>query len=344
MIKFASIQYLYFLCAVPALIALYAWSFRRRRMSLETFAAPALAERLSASSMPGRSAARAIIVISVVTILIVAAARPQIGTKIETVKRKGIDIVIAIDTSKSMNAEDALGASRVRRIDKAKHEVEALLEMIKNDRIGLVAFAGIAHVQCPLTADYDAAKIFLDVIDTDLIPTPGTAIGKAIEQSTKLFDENEKKYKAIILITDGEDLAGDPVEAAKEAKKQGIKIFPIGIGSPQGAPVPEYDRSGNKIGFKKDSGGRMVMSELNEVALEKISLVTGGKYFPASVGELELNKIYSEISSMEKKELSSRKYTHFEDRFQWPLGLALALLAIEAFITTRTPARRRKKR
>jgi len=231
-----------------------------------------------------------------------------------------------------MNAEDALGKSKGRRIDKAKHEIEALLDILEGDSVGLVPFAGTAHIQCPMTLDYDAVRIFLDLIDTDLIPTPGTAVGKAIEKTINMFDPNEKRYKAVIIITDGEDHVSDPVEAAKEAKKHGIKIFTIGIGSPEGTPIPVYDESGNKTGLKKDRDGNIVLSNLDDVTLEKIALISGGRYFPATLGEIELKKIYSEISKMEEKELGTRKYTHYEDRFQFLIVISLLILVIEAFI------------
>lgn len=342
MIKFADQQLLYLLVVIP-LVALIQWAgFRKRKHALNSFGSTALVARLSESSRPAKQKTKAILLILAVSLLIVAAARPQIGTKVEMVKRQGIDIVIAVDTSDSMGAEDAMGKSRGRRIDKAKHEISALLDILESDRVGLVAFAGSAHVQCPLTLDYDAVNIFLDVIDTDLIPDPGTAIGSAIETATAMFDKHDNKNKVVILITDGEDHLADPVEAAKEAKKSGVIIYPIGVGSPEGTPVPNYDENGNKNGFKKDADGNLVLSKMDDVALEKVALHSGGKYYPATLGEMELKKIYSEISGMDKKELATRKYTHYEDRFQFFLAAALLLLMMEAFVTTGVV--RKKKR
>lgn len=338
MIKFASPEMLYLLALLPAAALLVWLGFRRRRRGLELFGAMNLVEKLSASSSPGKQATKSVLLLLALGAFIVAAARPQVGTKMELVKREGIDIAIAIDTSASMNAEDAMGKSKGRRIEKAVHEIDALLDILENDRVGLVAFAGTAHIHCPLTLDYDAVRIFLEVIDTDLIPTPGTNVGAAIEKAMSMFDRHEKKFKALILITDGEDFGGDPVEIAKKAEKEGVRIFPIGIGSPQGTPIPVYDENGNKTGLKKDREGNLVLSKLDEVTLEKIALNTGGRYFPASLGEIELKKIHAEISGMEKKELAARKYTHFEDRFQWLIGLGLLLLVLESLITTRAGA------
>lgn len=334
MIRFADQQLLYLLALIPLIILIQWLGFRRRKHALDSFGSTSLVAKLSLTSRPAKQKSRAVIMTMALTLLIIAAARPQIGTKVELVKRQGIDIVIAVDTSDSMGAEDAMGKSKGRRIDKAKHEISALLDILETDRVGLVAFAGSAHVQCPLTLDYDAVNIFLDVMDTDLIPDPGTAIGYAIETATAMFDKHDNKNKVLILITDGEDHIADPVEAAKEAKKSGVLIYPIGIGSPDGTPVPDYDSKGNKIGFKKDRDGNLVLSKLDDVTLEKVALHSGGKYYPASLGEIELKKIHGEISGLDKKELATRKYTHYEDRFQLFLAAALFLLMLEAFITT----------
>jgi len=341
MIKFENPEILYLLAVVPLLALLFWLSFRLRGRALESFGNMSLVSKLAVSSSAGRQKIKAVIFIVAVALLVTAAARPRLGTKMELVKREGIDIVIAVDTSASMNAEDAMGASRGRRIDKAKHEISALLDILENDRVGLVAFAGTAHIQCPLTIDYDAVKIFLDVIDTDLIPAPGTAIGTAIDKAATMFDKEQKKHKAIILITDGEDHVSDPVEAAKRAEDQGIRIYPIGIGSPEGTPVPEYDESGHKAGMKKKDG-ELVLSKLDDATLEKVALITHGKYYPASLGEIELKKIHSHIAGLEKKELASRKYTHYEDRYQYLLALALLLLLVEWGLPTRIPSRKRR--
>lgn len=342
MIRFADPQLLSLLALAPLALLLYWTGMRRRRHALNVFGDEHLVAKLISSSSAGRQKWKALLTTLALALLALAAARPQIGTKVELVKRKGLDIVIAVDVSDSMGAEDAMGKSRGRRIDKAKHEIESLLDILESDRVGLVAFAGAAHVQCPLTLDYDAVKIFLNVIDTDLIPDPGTAIGAAIDESVKMFDKKDRASKVIILITDGEDHLADPVEAAKQAKNQGVKIYPIGIGSPEGTPVPAYDKHGKKNGFKKDADGNLVLSKLDDQTLEKVALFTGGKYYPATLGEMELKNIHSEISGLEKKELAARKYTHYEDRYQLFTGAALALLLLEAAITTGSLRRKRR--
>jgi Ca-activated chloride channel family protein len=218
--------------------------------------------------------------------------------------------------------------------------VASLVDKLEGDRIGIIAFAGEAFVQCPLTLDYGAAKIFLDVLEPGLIPTPGTALGQAIEQAMKSFESAERKHKVMVLITDGEDTQDqDILEAAKAAELEGVIIYTVGIGSPQGVPIPVFDERGNQIGFKKDRQGEVVVSKLDELALEKIALQTGGKYYRASSGEAELDRIYEAISGMEKKELASLKFSQFEERFQYVLGIALFLLILETLLSERRKAK-----
>jgi len=290
-----------------------------------------LVEQLTLSSSHRKRNWKIVIVILSIIVLVFALADPQIGTKLEEVKRSGVDIFVALDVSKSMLAEDVVP----NRLEKAKHEISTFIERLQGDRIGLICFSGIAFVQCPLTLDYSAAKLFLSDIDTDIIPQPGTAIESAIELAQQSFVHRELKHKVLILITDGEDHEGDPVEIAKEARKEGIVVYTIGIGSQQGAPIPEFDRYGNRVGYKKDRDGQVVTSRLDVITLEKIAFETGGKYYISSTGESELNKIYQEISEMEEKELSSRQFTQFEDRFQIFLFITFILLIIETLLSER---------
>jgi Ca-activated chloride channel family protein len=249
----------------------------------------------------------------------------------EEVKREGVDIIVALDVSLSMQAEDIAP----NRLEKAKHEISKLIDILQGDRIGLVAFAGMAHVQCPLTLDYSAAKLFLRMMDTDLIPRPGTAIGEAIKTSVKAFKQTERKHKVLILITDGEDHETEPVKEAEKAAEEGIRIFTIGLGSSQSVPIPLYDRFGNQVGFKKDRNGDVVTTKLDVTTLQKIAYTTDGKYYISTAGEAELEEIYDEINAMEKKELTSRQFTQYESRFQIFLLLDLFLLLFEIIIPVR---------
>jgi Ca-activated chloride channel family protein len=261
----------------------------------------------------------------------VALARLQFGTHLELLKREGIDIVIALDVSKSMMARDMLP----NRLGKAKQEIRGVIERLKGDRIGLVVFAGEAFIQCPLTLDYSAAGFLLASVDNSSISVQGTSLTAALEMSTRAFAQQEKKHKVLLLLTDGEDHEGGAIEKAEEARQQGIKIYTVGIGNPEGEPIPILDRNGKQMGFKKDESGEVVVSRLDEVTLQKISLATGGKYFHATAGEIELDRIFDEVNSMEKKELEGALVTRYDDRFQWPLLLAIFLIVGEFFLSER---------
>jgi Ca-activated chloride channel family protein len=301
---------------------------------MHRFGNPEILEKLVANFSPALRNLKITLIILAYISLIIALANPQIGTKTEEVKREGIDVMVALDVSTSMLAEDI----KPNRLEKAKHEVSKLIELLEGDRIGIVAFSGMAHVQCPLTLDYSAARLFLSIIDTDLIPQPGTAIGEAIRTALKAFNREERKHKVLIIITDGEDHESKPMEAAEEAEQEGIIIYTVGIGSPQGVPIPIYDRSGYQSGFKKDRSGSVVTTKLDVTTLQKIAYQTGGKYYLASSGEAELEEIYNEIAALEKKELVSRQFSQYEDRFQIFLLIGFVLLLLEFFI----PERRRR--
>ncbi|MBN1466018.1 VWA domain-containing protein [candidate division KSB1 bacterium] len=322
MLRFAHSSLFHLLWLLPLLVVFLVLAFKSKRRAMARFGALELMKKLSSNTSPDRQVAKSALLLLATIFIILALARPQIGTKIEEVKREGVDVLVAIDVSKSMLARDVPPS----RLDKAKHEVESFIARLRGDRIGLIAFAGVAFVQCPLTLDYGAAKIFLDIMAPDLIPVPGTAVGLAIQKAIETFDQQERKYKVLVLITDGEDHGEDVIKFAEEAERQGIVIYTVGIGSPQGEPIPETV-SGS--GFKKDRQGSVVITKLDEFTLEKIALQTGGKYFRASGGEEELDKIYDEIARMEKKELGSLQFSQFEDRFQYLLIVALILIAIE---------------
>lgn len=333
MLRFGNPYLLHLLWLLPILILFYVYAFKIKRRALSRFGNPELLKKLTRNTSRKRQITKIGLILLALCFIILALSRPQIGTKVETVKREGIDILVAIDVSNSMLARDI----QPSRLEKAKHEVESLINRLKGDRIGLVAFAGVPFVQCPLTLDYGAANIFLDIMEPDLIPTPGTAIGSAIQKGIETFDQKERKHKVMILITDGEDHKGDALEMAKQAEKEGIKIYCVGIGSPKGEPIPASE--GNS-GFKKDRQGQVVISKLDEMTLEKIALQTGGKYFRATGGESELDRIYDDISKMEKKELGSLKYSQFEDRFQYLVIIALILLSIEFGLPERVRVKR----
>ena len=256
--------------------------------------------------------------------LFLALTRPQWGYNWEDIKQEGVDIIIALDVSRSMLAEDI----KPNRLERAKRKIADLLNMLKGDRVGLVAFAGTSFVQCPLTLDYSAARIFLNAIDTDLIPIQGTALGDALRKSIKAFRTEEKKSKAIILITDGEDQSGLALEAAKEAREAGVKVFTIGIGKEIGAPLPNPDKS---RGFLKNKEGEVILTKLDETTLQKISLETGGSYVRSVTGDIDLKTIYfDQISQkVDKKQFKSERRKIWQERFQWFIFSALLFLLYE---------------
>lgn len=330
MLRFANIYLVWLVALIPVLVVFYWYVFRQKRRAMERFGNLHLMQFLTGSTRRTRQIWKVILLIISAGFMVLAILRPQIGTRLEEVKREGQDIIIALDISTSMLAEDI----KPNRLTKAKHEIESLIDKLKGDRVGLIAFSGVSFVQCPLTLDYGAAKIFLDIMDSKLAPRPGTAIGEAIRTSIGAFNQKERKYKVLILITDGEDHETEPLKWAEAAQKEGIVIYTVGIGSREGVPIPIGESRGQS-GFKKDREGQVIISKLDEVTLEKIALQTNGKYYRASSGEEELDKIYNDIQGMEKKELGTLRFTQFEDRFQFILIIALILLIIEYFLSER---------
>lgn len=323
--------YMNLLLLIPAVAVFFVFTALSKRKKLEAFGDIAIIEKLYISKSLAKDRVKRILVIIAATFLILSLAMPQIGTRLTMAKRYGVDILVAIDTSLSMLAQDI----KPNRLEKAKLEIDSLIDKLKGDRVGILTFAGDSFVQCPLTLDYAAAKMFLSIIESSMMPKPGTAIGDAIRTAAKSFIKKERKHKVLILLTDGEDHDTDPIGASREAKKNGIIIYTIGIGTRKGEPIPIIDESGNLKGYKKDRNGEVVMTKLDEDMLQKIALITDGRYYHATASEFELDKIYGEISKMEKKELSDRLFTQYEERFQYFLGIALIFLCIEFIIGDR---------
>ena len=263
---------------------------------------------------------------------VLALAELKYGFTWEEVQRRGVDIVVALDVSDSMLVEDAETGGKLSRLERAKREIADLLRVVRGDRIGLVAFAGTAFLECPLTLDYGAAHLFLSSIDTDLIPVKGTALGAALRTALEAFEGGSNSSRAIILITDGEDHGGDALAAAEEAKLAGVRVFAIGIGRDEGAPIPAPGG-----GFRRDRRGEMVLSRLDEATLQRIALATGGRYVRSVTGDVDLEQIYSQgiKAVLEDQELESQRRQRWEDRFQWLLALALIALMAEPLIAER---------
>jgi Ca-activated chloride channel family protein len=328
---FSNLKYAHFFWLVPLLIIFYIWAFRSKRKALETFAQRHLVPVLTSTVNWRSQKLKAAATILAACFLIFALIGPRWGFQWREVKRQGIDIIVAIDTSRSMLAQDV----KPSRLERSKLAVEDLLDLLQGDRIGLIAFSGTSFLQCPLTLDYSAFSMALDAVNTELIPRGGTSISRAIKTAITAFEGKAKKYKALILITDGEDHEGDPVKAADEAAEQGIRIFCVGVGTREGELIPVTDENGS-MSFLKDRRGQVVKSRLDETTLQKIALNTGGGYIRASGTEYGLDIIYDQkISAMEKKDLESKLQRRYEERYQIPAAIALGLLCLEVFLGER---------
>jgi Ca-activated chloride channel family protein len=332
---FARSEYLNLLWAMPLLCIFLFWSFRARRIRLSRLISSSLSPQLTKEFSRPKAIARATFAVGFFTFGILALARPQWGMRLETVRRQGVDVIAALDTSYSMNAEDVAP----NRLANAKGEIHALLRRLKGDRIGLVAFAGIAEVLCPLTLDYGAAALFIDVANPGVLPDPGTSLAAAIKTATSAFIAKERKYKVLILFTDGEDLEGQVDQAAESAKEAGVIIYTVGIGTPQGKPVPVRDEKGDIVEYRKDPSGQVVISSLDERSLAEIASRSGGRYFRASTSESEMDALYEDISGLEKKEMESRLLQNFEDQFQYPLAIGIICLFAEISLGERRKPR-----
>ncbi len=261
--------------------------------------------------------------------LITGLTNPKMGTKLETVKRRGVDIVFAIDVSKSMDAEDVAPS----RLEKAKRLVSKIVDNLVSDRIGIIAYAGEAYPLLPITTDYAAAKIFLQNMNTDLVSSQGTAIDDAINLAATYFDDDDTN-KILVILSDGEDHSQKAVEAAKEAAKQGVTIFSIGIGTKKGAVIP-IKRNGSLYGYKKDKNGQTVMTKLNDKILKEIAQVTGGKYIDGHSTKDVVNYISDALKKMDKKEFETTKFSEYKDQFQWFLFIGLIFLVLYIIVLER---------
>lgn len=330
MFRFAHPEFLYLLGIIPVYVLLYVIYRIRKRSALKKIGDASLVAKLSPYSSGIRQNIKLILFLLANAAIILAAAGPQLGSRLEEVKRKGADIIIALDVSNSMKAEDI----KPNRLERSKQAIVRLVDKLEGDRIGIIVFAGQAYVQLPITTDYGAAKLFLNYIDTDIIPTQGTAIGAAIELAVNSFPEDNKHNKALIIITDGENHEDDAMAAAKSAQEKGIIIHTLGMGSSEGAPIPVMHNK-VQVDYKKDRNGNIVISRLDADALSKIALEGGGKFIRATNSDDGLNAIVKEINKMEKTEFGAKMITDYEDRFQYFLGAGLLLLLIEFLILER---------
>ncbi|MBQ7997487.1 MAG: VWA domain-containing protein [Paludibacteraceae bacterium] len=327
MFRFANIEVLWLLVTIPVFVAAYIWYTRRKRRELETFGDAELMEQLMPNASRVRPTVKFSILMVALTLLIVAAARPQFGQSERTEKRQGIEAIVALDISNSMMAEDVAP----NRLDRAKQMLSKLMDNMVNDKVGLVVFAGDAFVQLPITCDYVSAKMFLNTIKPDLIKTQGTAIGQALSTSIRCFGEQSEASRAIILITDGENHEDDAVAVAKRAREEGIQVLVVGIGKPEGSPIPIPGTNN----FIKDRQGNVVVSKLNEEMCREIAQAGGGLYVRCDNSNTATRAIQKELDKLATQEIETQVYTDYNEQFQSFALIALLLLVVDFFIFSR---------
>ncbi|MCH4822343.1 VWA domain-containing protein [Gramella lutea] len=325
------------LLVIPVIIFLFLififWQSRTRKK----FASRNLLKHLAPNRSRSKPIIKLVLFLLALASLTLALVNPKMGTKLKTVKREGVDIVFAIDVSKSMDAEDIAPS----RIEKSKQLVSQILNSLGSDRVGLIAYAGGAYPQLPITTDYSAARMFLQALNTDMISSQGTAIGDAIELATTYYDDAQQTNRVLIIISDGEDHEGNVEEFTEQASEMGIRIFTIGVGTDKGGPIP-IKRNGVIQNYKKDNRGETVITKLNPATLQEIAEATEGSYISGNVTSEVTERITEELQNIEKTEFEAKQFADFKSHFQLFLGIALALLFLDIFVLERSTAWLRK--
>lgn len=328
MLRYEHIEYLNLLFGIPVLLIAILLFNKWRYKSIALFGEHRLIKKLMLSHSEKRRQIKSMLTIIIFIFLIIGISNPQIGTKMEEVKREGVDLIIAIDLSNSMMAEDI----KPNRLERAKLAISKLIDKLEGDRIGLIVFAGEAYVQLPITTDYSAAKLFLSTVSTKIVPTQGTEIAKAIDLGIESFDMENTQNKAIIIITDGESHDEKAIESSKKANELNIFVHTLGMGLSKGAPIPIYNKYGNRTGYRKEKDGKIIVSTLNEDLLQKIAQSGQGIYVRANNSKAGLSTLLTEINKMEKKEIGTMIFTEYKDRFQLFIGTALFLLLLDLIL------------
>jgi Ca-activated chloride channel family protein len=328
MFEFGHIEYLHLLWTIPVLITAF-WMVRaHNKRQLKKFATNEMVKRLAPMRSPRKIWWKYILMMLALAMIITAIARPRFGTRFKEVKREGKELVIALDVSRSMLATDI----QPNRLERAKRAITKLLDRLDHDKISLIVFAGEAYTQLPLTTDYPAAKMFISSIETEMIPQQGTAIGAAIGHGINSFSPGEEKNKALIIITDGENHEGDAIVKAQEAAEKNIKVYTIGMGLPQGGPIPIHGRSND---FHRDRDGNVVITKLNEGMLQQIAAAGKGTYIRANNIRSGLNSLFDEIDQLEKAKMKAKVYADYDEQFQFAAWIALFFLILEFLIMER---------
>ncbi len=323
-------KFFWLLLIIPALIVLFSGLLLWKKSMQKQFATPEMLEKLTPEKSIFKPWLKFSILLFAFACLIIALVNPKIGTKMETVTREGVDIVFAIDVSKSMEAEDVAP----NRLEKSKQLVTQIINNLASDRIGIIAYAGSAFPQLPITTDYASAKMFLQAMNTDMVSSQGTAIKEAIELSTTYFNEEDQTSKVLFIISDGEDHEGDIGNVAKEAAEKGIQIYTIGVGSLKGGPIP-IKRNGVIQTYKKDQNGETVITKLNEQTLKDIAEDANGEYIQGNVTNNVLEKVTESLQNMDKTEFEAKQFADYQSQFQWFLGLAILLILLDVFLLER---------
>jgi Ca-activated chloride channel homolog len=329
MFRFAHPEYFWALILIPGLTALFILARIQRNKALKKFGEPEILKYLMPFVSGSRPVIKFIILMLALAMFITGVARPQFGSKLKKVKRQGVEIVIALDVSNSMMAEDI----KPDRLERAKRAIDRLISKLKEDKIGLIVFAGDAYTQLPITSDYNSAQLFLSAVSPDMVPKQGTAIGAAINMASRSFTPNPSSSKAIIVITDGENHEDDAISAAEEAHKNGIVVHTIGMGLPQGSPIPV--EAGGQGEYRRDRDGKVVITRLDEVTLQKISAAGGGIYLRANTAQVGLDELFDEINKMQKTEMEAKTFSEYEEQYQYFFAIGLILLLLEFLVLER---------
>ena len=333
MFVFEEEKYFWLLLIIPILVGLFLLLVLWKKKRQQQFAFKKMLETLSPDRSWFKPALKFTILLLAFTCIIIALVNPKIGTKMETVKREGVDIVFAIDVSKSMEAEDIAPS----RIEKTKQLVTQIINNLASDRIGIIAYAGSAFPQLPITTDYASAKMFLQAMNTDMVSSQGTAINEAINLATTYYNDDDKTSRVLFIISDGEDHEGNAEAIAKEAADKGIQIFTIGVGTPKGGPIP-MKINGVIRSYKKDQNGETVITKLNEETLEDIADAGEGEYIPGNVTSQVTEKVKDLLQNMDKTEFEAKQFADYQSQYQWFLGLGILLLLIDIFLLERKTA------
>ncbi|RMA66134.1 VWA domain-containing protein [Ulvibacter antarcticus] len=325
--------YFYVLIAIPVVVVLFLLVVVWKNRTQTKFADYTLLKKLSPNRSVFKSVLKVLVVCLAIACMSFALVNPKIGTKLETVKREGVDVVFAIDVSKSMLAEDIAP----NRIEKSKQLVSQIINSLAGDRIGIIGYAGSAFPQVPITTDFSSAKLFLSGMNTDMVSSQGTAINEAIRMAQTYYNDEEQTNRVLFLVSDGEDHEGNVAAIASEANKMGIRIFTIGVGTLQGAPIP-LKRNGVLQSYKRDQNNEQVITRLGEETLKEIANAADGEYINGTNTKEVVDKVRDILNGMDKKEFDSKQFTDFKDQFQWFLGGALFLLIIDLLLLERKTA------